>query len=68
MNDEILVHYTDLGKQIMVFDSGSPVSLTGKEWMEKYLKEFGLEIGEMRNTVCPLFVNSPQKTTVQHVF
>ena len=52
MNEEIFVHYTDLGKQIMIVDSGSPVSLAGKDWLEQYLKEFDLEIGEMKNTAC----------------
>ena len=45
LNEEVfVVNYTDLGKQVMIVDSGSPVSLAGKDWLGQYLKEFGLEI------------------------
>ena len=36
----------------MIVDSGSPVSLAGKEWLVQYLKEIDLEIGEMKSVSC----------------
>merc|ERR1712121_101065 len=36
LNEEILVNYTEKGKQVMILDLGAPVSLAGKEWMEQY--------------------------------
>ena len=33
MDEEILVNYTEKGKQVMILDIGAPVSLVGKESM-----------------------------------
>merc|ERR1712002_1376485 len=44
MNEEMLVNYTEKGKQVMILDLGAPVSLAGKEWMNQYLKEHQLKI------------------------
>merc|ERR1711989_38198 len=42
MNEEILVNFTEKGKQVMILDLGAPVSLAAKEWMNQYLKDHGL--------------------------
>ena len=52
IDKEFVVDYADLGKHIMIVDSGSPVSLAGKDWLVQYFKEFDLEIGEMKNMSC----------------
>ena len=52
MNEDILVHYTDMGKQVMIVDSGAPLSLTGKEWLGQYLNEFNLKVEELKNNSC----------------
>ena len=36
LDEEILVNYTEKGKQVMILDLGAPVSLAGKEWMNQY--------------------------------
>ena len=36
LDEEILVNYTEKGKQVMVLDLGAPVSLAGKVWMNQY--------------------------------
>ena len=36
------------GKQVMILDLGAPVSLAGKEWMDKYLKDHELEVRDMK--------------------
>ena len=33
IGEKFVVNYTDLGKQIMIVYSGSPVSLAGKVWL-----------------------------------
>ena len=52
IDEEFVVNYTDLGKQNTIVDSGSLVSLARKEWLVQYLKEFNLEIGEMKSVSC----------------
>ena len=52
IDEEFVVNYTDFGKQIIIVDSGSPVSLARKEWLVQYLNEFDLEIGEMKSVSC----------------
>merc|ERR1712121_430727 len=32
LDEEILVHNTEKGKQVMILDLGAPVSVVGKEW------------------------------------
>ena len=44
LDEEILVNYTEKGKQVMILDIG--VSLAGSEWMNQYLGKHGLEIGD----------------------
>ena len=29
------------GEKVMILDVGSPVSLAGRSWVQKYLREFG---------------------------
>merc|ERR1711873_141571 len=36
MNEEILVNFTEKGKQVMILDLGAPVSLAGNEWMNQF--------------------------------
>ena len=50
MNEEFLVNYADKGKQIMILDIGAPVSLAGMEWMTQYLKEYNLEVNDLKTS------------------
>ena len=52
--EEMVINYTytDLGKQVMILDIGAPVSLSGTAWMTQYLKEFDLEIGDLKSFGC----------------
>ena len=34
LDKEILVNFTEKGRQVMILDLGAPVSLAGKEWMD----------------------------------
>ena len=52
LSEELLVNYTDLGRQMMILDIGAPVSLAGVSWLTQYLKEFGLMVEEMKATEC----------------
>merc|ERR1712239_103001 len=52
LNEEILVNYTEKGKQVMILDLGAPVCLAGKEWMEQYLIDHELELNEMKMSEC----------------
>ena len=52
IDEEFVVNYIDLGKQIIIVASGSTVSLAGNDWLVLYFKEFELEIGEMKNMIC----------------
>merc|ERR1711955_70945 len=52
LDEEILVNYTKKGKHVMILDLGAPVSLAGKEWMDQYLKNHELEIGDMKTGEC----------------
>ena len=38
LDKEILVIYTEKGKQVMILDLGAPVTLAGNEWMDQYIK------------------------------
>ena len=51
-NEEILVNYTEKGKQVMILDLGAPVSLAGNEWMNQYLKDHGLELKDLKSSKC----------------
>ena len=44
LSEEILVNYTEKGKQVMILDLGAPVSLAGKEWMDQFLMDHELEV------------------------
>ena len=52
IDGEFVVNQVDLGEQIMIVDSGSLVRLAGKEWLGQYLKEFSLEVGEIKDMSC----------------
>ena len=65
LSEEMLVNYTDLGRQMMILDIGAPVSLAGVSWMTQYLQEFDLTIGEMKSTDCnQVFRFGPSKCYV----
>ena len=49
LNEEILVNYTEKGKQVMILALGAPVSLAGNEWMDQYLKDHGLELKDLKS-------------------
>ena len=62
LDEEILVNYIEKGKQVMILDLGAPVSLAGNEWMIQYLREHGLEIGDMKQSECyQIFRFGPSK-------
>merc|ERR1712240_425017 len=52
LDEEILVNYTEKGKQVMILDLGAPVILAGKERMEQYLRDLELELSEMKMSEC----------------
>ena len=65
LNEEILVNYTEKGKQVMILDLGAPVSLAGNEWMDQYLKDHGLEVRDMKTSECyQIFRFGPSKKYV----
>ena len=47
----------------MILDLGAPVSLTGNEWMNQYLGEYGLEIGDLKQ----IFRFRPSKQYVSKI-
>ena len=54
--------YSDQGRQMMIIDTGAPVSVVGVPWMKQYLKEFGLEINNIKSVECNQpFVFGPSK-------
>ena len=52
--EEMVINYTytNLGKQVIILDIGAPVSLAGTAWMTQYLKEFELEIEDLKSFGC----------------
>ena len=65
LNEEILVNYTEKGKQVMILDLGAPVSLAGNEWMDQYLKDHGLDVQDMKKSEChQIFRFGPSKKYV----
>ena len=65
MNEEILVNYSEKGKQIMILDLEAPVSLVGKERMTHCLREHELEIKDMKRQYCyQIFRFGPSKLYV----
>ena len=65
LDEEILVHYTEKGKQVMILDLGAPVSVVGKEWMDQYLRDYELELKDMKMSAChKVFKFGPSKQYV----
>ena len=52
VNEEILVNFTEKGKQVMILDLGAPVSLAGNEWIKQYLEDHGLELKDLKSSKC----------------
>ena len=68
LDEEILVNYTEKGKQVMILDLGAPVSLAGKECMNQYLREYELDIGDLKQTEChQIFRFRPSKQYVSKI-
>ena len=68
MNEEILVNFTEKGKQVMILDLGAPVSLAGNEWMNQYLKDHGLELKDLKSSECyQIFRFGPSKQYVSRL-
>ncbi len=68
MNEEILVNYTEKGKQVMILDLGAPISLAGSEWMDQYLKDHGLEVKDLKSLECyQIFRFGPSKKYVSKI-
>ena len=52
----------------MILDLGAPVSLAGNEWMNQYLGEHGLEIGDLKQSECyQIFRFGPSKQYVSKI-
>ena len=61
------MNYAGKGKQIMILDIRAPVSLTGMEWMTQYLKEYNLEINDLKTSDChELFRFGPNRQYIEH--
>merc|ERR1712002_1394481 len=52
LKEEILVNYTEQGKQVMIIDLGAPVSLAGEKWMSQYLKNHEVELKDLKSRKC----------------
>merc|ERR1712121_235876 len=65
LGEEILVNYTTKGKQVMILDLGALVSVAGKEWMDQYLRDYELELKDMKMSECrQVFRFGPSKQYV----
>ena len=65
LDEDILVNYTEKGKQVMILDLGAPMSLAGKKWMDQYLRDHELEINKMKMSEChQIFRFGPSKQYV----
>merc|ERR1712240_994543 len=65
LDEEILVNYTEKGKQVMILDLGAPVSVARKEWMDQYLMDYELELKDMKmSECCQVFRFGPSKQYV----
>merc|ERR1712240_943659 len=65
LEKEILVNYTTKGKHVMILDLGAPVSVAGKEWMDQYLRDYELELKDMKMSECrQVFRFGPSKQYV----
>ena len=51
-NEEILVNFTEKGKQVMILDLGAPVSLARKEWIKQYLEDHRAELKDLKSYEC----------------
>ena len=52
----------------MIFDLGAPVTLAGKEWMNQYIREYELNIGDLKQTEChQIFRFRPSKQNVSKI-
>ena len=68
LDEEILVNYTEKGKQVIILDLGAPVSLAGNEWMDQYLKDHGLEVNDLKSSQCyQIFRFGPSKKYVSKI-
>merc|ERR1712101_103315 len=66
--EEILVNFTEKGKQVMILDLGAPDSLAGNDWMDPYLKDHGLEVKDLKSSKChQIFRFGPSKKYVSKI-
>ena len=62
VDEEIVVHFTENRKHIMILDLGAPVSVAGNEWMNKYLKDYNLGLENLEVYKChQIFKFGPSK-------
>ena len=62
VNEEIVVNFTEKGKQVMILDLGAPVSVAGTEWMNQYLKDHNLTLEDLKGYDChQIFKFGPSK-------
>ena len=52
MNEEFLVHYAEGKERIMILDLGAPLSLAGHEWIQRYLREYGMYVVDFKAVEC----------------
>ena len=51
-SEEILVNFTEKGKQVMILDLGAPVSIAGEAWIKQYLEIHGIGLGDLKTHEC----------------
>ena len=62
---EYLVNYAGIEKQVIIVDIGAPVSLVGKEWIERYLREHEIDLESLHMEKCEqMFRFGPSKKYV----
>ena len=49
---EISVHYINNEQNSMILDTGAPVSLTGKSWLNNYCKDMKIQLNDLDSAAC----------------
>ena len=51
-SEEILVNFTEKGKQVMILDLGAPVSIAEETQIKQYLEIHGIELRDLKTHEC----------------